>query len=118
MNEAELDALVEAKLAERLEARLSAERARVREETILAIRRDAERAHHAKINAKHVIETPLAGLTPEQDRERLRLMDERSRLAREHLDRVNSRPVPGARSSLRTTAADGAGGGSSFRIKG
>jgi hypothetical protein len=117
MNEAELDAIVESKLAKAVEARLAADRARVREETILELRRAAEREHHERINRRHPIETPLAGLTVEQDRERLRLMDERRRADNAHLDEVNSRPVPGARSSLRTTAADGAGGGTGFKIR-
>jgi hypothetical protein len=89
----------------------------VRVETVLAIRREAARAHHDRINAKHPIETPLCGLTPAQESERLRLMDERRRAAAAHLDEVNSRPVPGARSSLRTTRADGAGGGTGFKIR-
>jgi hypothetical protein len=41
MTEEELNAIVEAKLAERLAARLAADRARVRDEVILALRRDA-----------------------------------------------------------------------------
>jgi hypothetical protein len=117
MNEQELDALVDAKLAERLAARLAAERERMRTEVILALRREASRAHYDRINAKHAIETPLAGLTPEQEAERQRQMDERSRITREKMDRANSRPVPGARASLRPVRADAKGGAVGFTIK-
>jgi hypothetical protein len=70
MNEQELDAIVDAKLAEQLAARLAADRARVRDEVIRELRREAERAHHARINARHPIESKLAGLTPEQEAQR------------------------------------------------
>jgi hypothetical protein len=117
MNEDELNALVDAKLAERVEARLKAERARVREETILELRREASNAHFDKINAKAPIEGPLAGLTVAQEEERQRQMAERSRATCAKMDAANARVVPGMRSALRTTAADGAAGGSAFRIK-
>jgi hypothetical protein len=117
MNEAELDALVESKLAERLEARLAAERAAVRDEVILAIRRDAERAHHARINAKAPIEGRLAGLTQAEEDERQRQMDARSAATKAKMDAANARVVPGMRASLRTTRADAKGGGTGFQIK-
>jgi hypothetical protein len=118
MNEDELNAIVDAELAKRLEAELQARRERVRQEVVLQLRREAERAHHAKINARHPIETRLGGLTEEQEAERLRIIDERSRAAREHLDRVNSRPTPGAAvRGLRPKRSDSAGGGSGFVIK-
>jgi hypothetical protein len=118
MTEEELNVIVEAKLAERLAARLAADRARVREEVILELRREASRAHHDRINARHPCEGPLAGLTVEQEAERQRIMAERSRVANERMDRANARPVPGAHGSLRPTRADAAGGSVGFRIKG
>jgi hypothetical protein len=118
MNEAELDAIVEAKLAERLAARLAAERARVRDEVILQIRREAAAAHHERINRRHVIETVMEGRTPEQESERLRQMDERRRLAGEKMDRANNAPVAGqVVRGLRPTRADAAGGGTGFKIR-
>jgi hypothetical protein len=117
MTEEELNVIVEAKLAERLAARLAAEREQMRVEVILALRREASRAHYDRINARHPIETALAGLTVEQEAERRRLMAERTRAAGEHMDRVNARPVPGARASLRPTRADAAGGGVGFKIR-
>jgi hypothetical protein len=117
MTPAELDALVESKLAERLAARLAAERAAVRDEVVLAIRREAERAHHARINAKHPIESKLAGLTQAQEDERQRIMAERSKATCEKMDRANARVVPGMRAALRPTKVDAAGGSVGFRIK-
>jgi hypothetical protein len=117
MNEAELDALVEARLAERLAARQAAERAAVRDEVILAIRREADRAHHERINARHPIQSKLAGLTQEQEDERQRQMRERTAATNAKMDRANARVVPGMRASLRPTRADAAGGGTGFTIK-
>jgi hypothetical protein len=118
MNEDELNAIVDAKLAEQLAARQAADRARVRDEVIRELRRTAEREHHAKINSRHPIQDRLAGLTVEQEAQRQADMAERTRLAGERMDRANSRPVAGARSSLRTVRADGAGGSTGFRVKG
>src|SRR5258708_1549933 len=118
MNEDELNAIVDAKLAEQLAARLAADRDRVRTEVILKMRREAERAHHAKINARHPIQDPLGGLTPAQEAERQRQMAERRRLAGERMDAANARPVAGARAALRTVRADGVGGSAGFRVKG
>ena len=117
MNEQELDALVEARLAEQLAARLAAERERVRQEVVLQLRREAEREHHTRINAKHPIEGRLAGLTEQQEAERQRIMAERSRLSNEKMDKANARVVPGMRASLRTVRADAAGGSTGFTIK-
>jgi hypothetical protein len=117
MNEAELNAIVDARLAAALAERIKAEREAMRVQVISELRREAERAHHTRINARHPIQDVLAGLTVEQERERQRQMDERRRLAGERMDAANARPVAGARASLRPTAADGAGGGTGFRIK-
>jgi hypothetical protein len=118
MNEDELNKIVETRLAERLAARVAAERERVREEVILALRREAERAHHAKINARHPIENQFSGLTREQHEERLRLMDERRAAESARLDKINARPVPGqVVRGLRPRAVDGAGGSVGFKIR-
>jgi hypothetical protein len=117
MDEAELNALVEAKLADRLAARLQADRERVRMEVITELRREAERAHHDKINRRHPIEDKYGGLGPEGHAARLAAMDARAKAANAHMDEVNARPVPGGLLDQRSRAAlvPGAEG---FRIKG
>jgi hypothetical protein len=115
MTEQELNEFVEARLADRLAARMQAEHARLREEVIRELRREAEREHHAKINRRHPIEGPLAGLTPAQHAERLRLMSERSAKANREMDVANARVVEGSLMSRRR--ADAAGGGVGFKIK-
>jgi hypothetical protein len=52
MTAEELDALVEAKLADRLAARLKADRERIRLEVVSDLRREAERKHYDRINAR------------------------------------------------------------------
>jgi hypothetical protein len=118
MNEDELTALVEARLAERLAARERADRERVRWEVILELRREADRAHHARINARHPIESKLAGLTPEQEAQRQADMAARTKASGERMDRANHARVAGqVARSLRPTRADSVGGASGFVIK-
>ena len=102
MTEDELNAIVEAKLADRLAARLQADRERVRMEVIMEIRRKAEREWYDRINAKHPIET--AG-DPKVEAERRRQMDIRAKAANAHMDEVNSRPVEGSLVHQRSRAA-------------
>jgi hypothetical protein len=115
MNEAELDALVEARLAAELSKRERAERERMRLEVISEIRRAAEADHHAKINRRHPIEDRYGGLGPEGHAARLKAMDERRRAANAHLDEVNSRPVPGGLVDQRSRAL--APGSEGFEIR-
>jgi hypothetical protein len=112
MDEAELSVIVEAKLADRLAARLKADRERVRAEVIMELRREAERKHYDRINARHPIEDKFGGLGPEGHAARLKAMDARARADSEHLDRVNARPVPGGLLDQRSRAAltPGSGG--------
>ena len=118
MNEQELADLVESRLAERLAARDAAERERVRWEVILELRREASRAHYDRINARHPVMDPLAGLTQEQENERQRQMADRSAATTAKMDTANSRPVPGqVAHSLRTKRVDAVGGGSGFKIR-
>jgi hypothetical protein len=58
MTEEELNAIVESKLADRLAARLAADRERVRAEVVAELRREADRAHYDRINARHPIQGP------------------------------------------------------------
>jgi hypothetical protein len=71
MTEAELNAIVESKLAARLAARLQADRDRVRMEVVMELRREAERKHYDRINARHPIEDKYGGLGPEGHAARL-----------------------------------------------
>jgi hypothetical protein len=116
MNEAELSQIVEAKLEAELAARLAAERNRIREEVIRALRREAERAHYAKINARAPIEGKYSGLTAEQHEARLKAM--RAGAARDaaHMARVNSRPIEGSLAYTKQRASIGPGD-EGFRVK-
>jgi hypothetical protein len=119
MNEDELNAIVDARLAEQLAARLAADRARVRDEVIRELRREAERAHHARINARHPIQSVLAGLTVEQEAQRQADMAARTKASGERMDRANARPVDGqVVRGLRPKRVDSAGGPVGFTIKG
>jgi hypothetical protein len=111
MTEDELNTIVESKLADRLAARLQADRERVRAEVIMELRREADREWYARINARHPIEGPG---DPKLEAQRRAAMDARARADMESMDRSNARPVPG---SLAATRADRAGGSSGFRIK-
>jgi len=117
MDEAELNALVESKLADRLAARLKADREAVWMEVVSELRREASRKHYDRINAKHPIEDRYGGLGPEGHAERLRQMDARAKAANEHMDEVNSRPVPGGLLDQRSRAAL-TPGSEGFRVKG
>jgi hypothetical protein len=118
MNEQELDALVESRLATALAARQAGEREAMRMQVVLELRRAAEREHHAKINSRHAIQDPLAGLTPEQEMERVRQMDERRRISNARMDAANARPVDGqVVRGMRPKRSDSAGGSVGFTIK-
>jgi hypothetical protein len=114
MTEEELNVIVESKLADRLAARLQADRDRVRLEVISEIRREADRAWYDRINRRAPIEDKYGGLGPEGHAKRLALMDAGAKADKEWHDRVNSQPIPG---SLATGAADQMGGASGFRVK-
>src|ERR1700724_3406413 len=105
MDEAELSKIVEAKLADRLAARLKADREAVRMEGIMELRREAERKHYDRINARHPIEDKYGGLGPEGHAARLAAMDARARAANAHMDAVNARPVEGSLMHRRSRAA-------------
>jgi len=96
MNEDELNALVESKLAEALAARLQADRQRIREEVVSSLRREAERKHYDRINAKHPIEDKYGGLGRAGHEARLKAMDARRAAESARLDAINQRPVEGS----------------------
>jgi hypothetical protein len=102
MTAEELDAIVEAKLADRLAARLKADRERVRMEVIMELRREADREWYNRINAKHPIET--AG-DPRIEAKRRADMDARAKADNEAMDRANSRPIEGSLLDQRKRAA-------------
>jgi hypothetical protein len=114
MTEDELSRIVEAKLADRLAARLQADRERVRAEVVDELRREAARQHYDRINARHPIEDKYGGLGPEGHAARLAAMDARAKAANAHMDEVNSRPVPGSLAHQRSLIP----GSEGFRIKG
>jgi hypothetical protein len=114
MNDAELNAIVEAKLEAELAARLQADRERVRAEVIMELRREAERAHYDRVNAKHPIEDKYGGLGPEGHAARLRAMAEGVRRDCAKMDAANAKPAPGA--FVRGPRAS-MGGGEGFEIK-
>ena len=113
MTEDELTQIVETKLADRLEARLRADRERVRTEVIMELRREAERKHYDRINAKHPIEDKYSGLGREGHEARLKAMDIRRAAAAAHMDAVNARPVEGSLAHQRSLVP----GSEGFRIK-
>ena len=116
MTEDELNAIVESKLADRLAARLQADRERVRAEVVAELRREEDRKWYDRVNRKHPIEDRYGGLGPEGHAARLKAMEAGSKADREWMDRVNSRPVEGSLLHQRTRA-DSAGGNAGFRIK-
>ena len=116
MNEAELSQIVDAKLAEELAARLAADRARIRGEVVSQIRREAERAHYARINARHPIQDKYSGLSREQHEARIAAMKLGAQRDKEWHDRVNSRVIEGSLVHQRQRASLG-GGSEGFEIK-
>ena len=112
MTDAELDAIVESKLADRLAVRLAADRERIRQEVILELRREAERAWYDAIDQRwREREARERAAEPE----RRRLMAERAAQANREMDAANAKVVEGSLAATR--AADRAGGRSGFTIK-
>ena len=107
---------IEAAINAEIEAGLAADRAKRREELYYAARRKINAGHYDRINGKHAVEGPLAGLTPEQHAARLREMNKRAAADMAAMDAANSRPVEGSLVHQRSRAAlvPGAEG---FRIK-
>jgi hypothetical protein len=114
MNEAELNALVETKLAAALEARLQADRARIRAEVVSDLRREESRKHYDRINRKHPVEDRFGGLGAAGHAARLAAMDARAKAANARMDEINARPVPGSLAHQRSLIP----GSEGFRIKG
>jgi hypothetical protein len=96
MTEEELNAIVDAKLADALAARLKADRDRVKLEVVMEIRRKAEREWYDRINAKHPIQDKYGGLGKAGHEARLKAMDERAAADFAKMDAINSRPVEGS----------------------
>ena len=114
MTEEELSKLVEARLADRLAARLAADRERVRQEVILELRREEDRKWHERINARHPCQDKYSGLTREQHEARLKAMREGAARDNAQMDRANARVVDG---DLRAQRAASKGGAAGFTIK-
>jgi hypothetical protein len=105
MTNDELDAIVEAKLADRLAARLQADRDAVRLEVIREIRREEDRAWYERINRRAPIEDKYGGLGPEGHAARLKAMSAAAAKANAEMDAVNARPVSGSLLDQRSRAA-------------
>ena len=116
MDENELNRIVESRLEAELAARLRADRQRVKLEVVSEIRREAERAHYARINARHPIENKYSGLTREAHEARIAAMKLGAQRDKEWHDRVNSRVIEGSLVHQRQRASLG-GGSEGFEIK-
>jgi hypothetical protein len=112
----DVNAQIERELAAQVEAELQAEMGRKRAEIVRRLRREAFSKEMDRINQKHPIEGPLAGLTPEQHQARLDAMAAGAKADMEWMNRVNSRPIEGSLAHQRSRA-DSAGGSAGFRFK-
>jgi hypothetical protein len=112
MTEEELNSIVEAKLADRLAARLQADRERVKLEVVMELRRKAEREWYDRINARHPIQGPG---DPKVEAARLAAMRAGAARDAEHMARVNSRPIEGSLEHRRRASIGP--GGEGFAIK-
>ena len=116
MTEDEFNAQVDAELNAKIEAELQAELARKRAEIAFRLRREAASREYDRINARHPIEGPLAGLTPEQHRARLAAMNAAAAKTNAEMDAANARPVSGSLLEQRSRA-DSAGGSAGFEVR-
>jgi hypothetical protein len=116
MTEQELNAIVESKLEEQLAARLQADRNRIREEVISALRREETRKWYDRINAKHPVEDRYGGLGPEGHAARLKAMSAAAAKANAEMDAANARVVSGSLLEQRSRA-DSAGGSAGFEVR-
>jgi hypothetical protein len=107
---------IEAAINAEIEAGLVADRAKRREELYHAARRKIDAAHYDRINRKHAVEGPLAGLTPEQHRARLKAMDAAVKRDMAAMDAANAKPVEGTLLFQRRKASMGPGS-EGFKIK-
>jgi hypothetical protein len=96
MTEDELTQIVETKLADRLAARLKADRDALRLEVVMEMRREESRKHYDRINRKHPIEDKFGGLGPAGHAARLRQMDAGAKRDAAHMDAVQARPIEGS----------------------
>jgi hypothetical protein len=62
-----MNAAIEREVDAKLEAELEARKAKMRADIAVRMRREAGLAHLDRVNARHPIETPLAGLTEQQE---------------------------------------------------
>jgi hypothetical protein len=110
----DVNAQIERELQAQIERELEAEMNRKRVEIAARLRREAFSKEMDRINRRHPVEGPLAGLTPAQHQARLDAMAAGAKADMEWMNRVNSRPIEG---SLAARRADQKGGGSGFEIR-
>jgi hypothetical protein len=104
---------IEREIDRRLEAELAAKRAVLRAEIASRLQREADRAHYAGIERRwREREAAEKAAEPQRRADMLK----RAQADMEHMDRSNSRVVPGTLAATR--AADRAGGRAGFRVKG
>jgi hypothetical protein len=87
----DVNAQIERELAAQVARELEAEMNRKRLEIARRLRREAEMADYDRINRRHPIQDRLAGLTPEQDAERQRVMRERAARTFAEMDEAEAR---------------------------
>jgi hypothetical protein len=112
----DMNAQIERELQAQVERELQAEMAKKRFEIARRLRHEAEMKEYARINARHPIEGPLAGLTPEQHQARLDAMAAGVKADMESMNRSNSKPIEGSLLDQQRRA-DSKGGSAGFRIK-
>jgi hypothetical protein len=110
----DMNAQIERELAAQVERELQVEMAKKRIEIAMRLRREAFAKEMDRINARHPIEGPLAGLTPAQHQARLDAMAAGVKADMESMNRSNSKPIEG---SLAARRADSVGGSAGFRVK-
>jgi len=113
----DMNAQIERELQAQVERELEAEMNRKRFEIARRLRREAEMREYDRINARHPIEGPLAGLTPEQDAERQRVMRERAAADMAAMDEAERRGRERVRAMRQPRASLAGTGGEGFRLK-
>jgi hypothetical protein len=114
----DVSAQIERELQAQIERELAAEMNRKRMEIARRLRREAEMKEYDRINRRHPIQDRLAGLTPEQDAERQRVMRERAAKTFEEMDEAEARGrARVAAEVMRGRRASIGPGSEGFRVK-
>jgi hypothetical protein len=87
----DLNAAIERELQTDIERELQADLNRRRIEIAMRLRREAVGREYDRINQRHAVEGPLAGLTPEQHAKRQRVMRENAAKTYAEMDEAERR---------------------------